>query len=83
MKIKGEKEKWIKKRLANTSIVFRNKEIKFKAFDKKTEKVMDVKIIDFLNKKVGLGNNEYDNIKWRKFKDVIFLQWKSKKDINK
>lgn len=56
--------------------------IKYRAWDKKTKKMMDVKIIDFFHKKVGLGFNEYDGIMWRKFEDVILMQHTGLKDIN-
>ena len=43
---------------------------------------MNVKIIDFWNKQVGLGNNDYDGRRWLDFDDVILLQYTGIKDKN-
>ena len=58
------------------------REIKFRAWDKKTQQICGVKVIDIFRQCVGFGWNEYDGIKWRDFKDVVLMQYTGARDKN-
>ena len=58
------------------------REIKFRAWDKLTKEIVNVKRLDLFNGKVGLGWNEYDGVTWRDIKDLELMQYTGLKDKN-
>ena len=58
------------------------REIKFRAWDKIQNRIVNVKKIDIFNSRVGLGWNEYDGITWRDYTEVELMQYTGLKDKN-
>jgi len=58
------------------------KEITFRAWDKISKEISNVKILDIFKRRVGLGWNSYDGITWRNIEDVIIMHYIGLKDKN-
>jgi len=58
------------------------KELKFRAWDKISKEISNVKILDIFKRRIGLGWNSYDGITWRNIEDVMIMQYTGLKDKN-